>query len=40
MRPETLMKITGHKDFKSLKKYIQITSKVKRNEMMNVWKKV
>ncbi len=39
MRPETLMKITGHQDFKSLKRYIQITSKVKQNEMMNVWKK-
>ena len=39
MRPEILMKITGHKDFKSMKRYIQITSKVKENEMMNVWKK-
>ena len=39
MRPETLMEITGHKDYKTMKKYIKITSKVKHNEMMNIWKK-
>lgn len=39
MRPETVMEITGHKDYKTMKKYIKITSKVKHNEMNNVWKK-
>ncbi len=40
MRPETVMEITGHKDYKTMKKYIKITSKVKHNEMNSVWKKV
>ncbi|NUN10162.1 MAG: site-specific integrase [Ignavibacteriaceae bacterium] len=37
MRPETLMKITGHTDFKMLKKYINLTDKVKKSEMKKAW---
>jgi integrase len=37
MRIETLMEITGHKDYKTLKKYIKITNQVKQNEMNKVW---
>src|ERR1043165_9790080 len=37
MRPETVMSITGHKDYKTLKRYIEITSKVKEMEMKKVW---
>jgi len=37
MRPETLMEITGHKDYKTFKRYIKITSKVKEIEMNNTW---
>ncbi len=37
MRPETLMEITGHADFKMLKKYIKITDKVKKTEMRKAW---
>jgi integrase len=36
-RPETCMEITGHKDYKTFKKYIKITSKVKRVEMDQIW---
>lgn len=39
MRPETLMEITGHKDYKTFKKYIKITSTVKQTEMNDVWRK-
>lgn len=39
MRPETLMEITGHKDYKTFKKYIKITSTVKQTEMNKIWKK-
>jgi integrase len=38
-RPETCMEITGHKDYKTFKKYIKITSKVKRVEMDQIWHK-
>lgn len=38
MRAETLMQITGHKSFKTLKKYIKITDKVKTLEMDKAWK--
>jgi integrase len=37
MRPELVMEITGHKDFKTMKKYIKITSQVKKTEMDRVW---
>ncbi|MDN3549331.1 site-specific integrase [Mucilaginibacter aquaedulcis] len=37
MRPETVMSITGHKDYKTFKKYIKLTDKVKMLEMNNIW---
>ncbi len=37
MRPETVMAITGHKDYKTFKKYIKITSRVKEIEMNQIW---
>ena len=36
MRPETLMEITGHKDYKTFKKYIKISSNVKATEMNKI----
>jgi integrase len=39
MRPETVMEITGHKDYKTFKKYIKITSSVKETEMNKIWSK-
>jgi len=39
MRPETVMSITGHKDYKTFKKYIKLTDKVKLVEMNNIWSK-
>jgi len=37
MRPEVVMSITGHRDYKTFKKYIKLTDKVKMTEMNNVW---
>lgn len=37
MRPETVMSITGHKDYKTMQRYLKITSKVKAIEMDKVW---
>ena len=37
MRPETVMSITGHKDYKTFKKYIKLTDKVKMIEMNSIW---
>jgi len=37
MRPETVMSITGHKEYNTFKKYIKITSKVKHTEMKKIW---
>ncbi len=37
MRPETVMSITGHKDYNTFKKYIKLTENVKLAEMANVW---
>ena len=37
MRPEMVMSITGHKDYKTFKKYIKLTDKVKLTEMNNIW---
>lgn len=37
MRPEMVMSITGHKDYKTFKKYIKLTDKVKLAEMNNIW---
>lgn len=39
MRPETIMEITGHTSYKTFRKYIKITSKVKHNEINKFWKK-
>ena len=39
MRAETVMAITGHKDYRSFKKYIKITDKIKRIEMNVIWKR-
>jgi integrase len=40
IRPEVVMAITGHKDYRTFKKYIKITDKVKLNEMNRLWQKV
>ena len=37
MRPETVMSITGHRDYKTFKKYIKLTDKVKIMEMNKIW---
>lgn len=37
MRAETVMGITGHKQYATFKKYIKITNKVKRVEMKQIW---
>ncbi len=37
MSPEVVMSMTGHKDYKTFKKYIKITDKVKLSEMHRVW---
>lgn len=39
MRPETVMAITGHKDYATFKKYIKLTDKVKMVEMNKIWNK-
>ena len=39
MRPETVMAISGHKDFKTMKRYIAVTNKMKENEMKIIWTK-
>lgn len=33
LRPEVIMKLTGHKDYKTMKKYIAVTEKSKQTEM-------
>lgn len=37
MRPETVMAISGHSDFKTMKRYIAVTEKMKANEMKLAW---
>lgn len=39
MKADTIMEITGHTSYKTFKKYIKITSKVKHLEMNKYWKK-
>lgn len=34
---ETVMKITGHADYKSFQRYIKVTEERKRNEMQRAW---
>jgi len=38
IRPEVVMSITGHKDFKSFSAYIKIVDSVKKDELLNAWK--
>jgi len=37
MRPEVLMEIVGHKDYKTMQRYIKITQTVKKSEMQKAW---
>lgn len=37
MRVETVMKISGHKDMKTLMRYVKITDKIKEVEMNQAW---
>jgi integrase len=37
MRPETVMGISGHSDYKSMKRYIAVTEKMKTTEMNIIW---
>jgi NADP-reducing hydrogenase subunit HndA len=37
MRPEVLMKITGHKSYRTMQKYVNITNKIVRNEFQRAW---
>jgi len=37
MRPETVMKITGHKDMKSFMRYVQVTNSVATRELVEAW---
>lgn len=36
---ETVMKITGHTDYKSFQRYVKVTEERKRNEMQKAWGK-
>ncbi len=38
IRPEVVMSITGHKDYKTFKAYIKITDTVKKEALLNAWK--
>ncbi len=37
IRPEVVMSITGHKDFKSFSAYIKIVDTVKKDELLKAW---
>ncbi len=37
VRPEVLMRITGHKDMRTMKKYIKLTEKVTKSEFLRAW---
>lgn len=37
MRPEIIMKITGHKDIKTMMRYVKITEKKVEEEMLKAW---
>jgi integrase len=39
MRPEVVMSITGHRSFKTMKKYIALTEQTRSEAMENVWGK-
>lgn len=40
MRPEVVMRVSGHTNYQTFKKYIKITDKIKEQEMMQVWSPV
>ncbi len=37
VRPEVLMRIAGHKDMRTMKKYIKLTEKVTKSEFLRAW---
>jgi hypothetical protein len=37
MRPEIVMSFTGHKSFKTMKKYIALTEKGRKEDVEKVW---
>jgi hypothetical protein len=37
MRPEEVMKITGHKDIKTMMKYVKVTENVAKSAMLRAW---
>ena len=37
VRPEVLMRITGHKDIRTMQRYVKMTEKVTRNEFLGAW---
>jgi len=37
MRPEIVMSITGHRDYKSFQKYIKLSQRIKADEMNKAW---
>lgn len=39
MRPEVVMKISGHKNYRTFQKYINLTSKAVESEMKAIWSK-
>ena len=39
MRPEVVMKITGHRSMKNFMRYVKITDKVKKMAMQTIWKR-
>jgi integrase len=38
IRPEVVMSITGHKDYRTFKAYIKITDTIKKESLLNAWK--
>jgi integrase len=39
LRPEVIQSITGHEDYRVMKRYLAITDKVKQQEFFNAWEK-
>ncbi|MCC9168632.1 site-specific integrase [Pontibacter harenae] len=37
LRPEIVMRVSGHTNYQTFKKYIKITDRIKEQEMLNVW---
>lgn len=38
VRPEVVMSITGHSDYKTMKPYIKVADKVKKESLLSAWK--